>query len=183
MADESQAVRRLSSRVAYENQWLTVREDEIAYAAGGTGIYSVVEKRDFALVLPYQDGGFWLVQQFRYPVGRREWEFPQGAWPTGKDGTALELAAAELREETGLRAGRYDHLGRLNSAPGYAVNGFDVFLATDLTAGDPEREVSEADMVHAFFSEVQVHDMIRDGEFRDSNGVAALTLLALWRAV
>ena len=179
MPDE---IRRLSTRIAYQNQWLTVREDEIEYAAGGTGTYSVVEKRDFAVVLPYENGGFWLVEQFRYPTGRREWEFPQGGWPDGKDGTARDLAAAELREETGLRAGQLDHLGRLNSAPGYAVNGFDVFLATELTAGAPQREISEADMVHAFVPEATVHDMIRAGEFRDSNGVAALTLLALWRA-
>ena len=182
MTDE---IRRRSTRTAYTNQWLTVREDEIEYADGSTGIYSVVEKNDFAVVLPYADGGFWLVEQFRYPLGRREWEFPQGAWPTGLNGhsgTALELAAAELREETGLRAGRFDHLGRLNAAPGYAINAFDVFLATELTEGEPEREASEADMVHAFVTETALHEMIAAGRFRDSNGIAALTLLALWRA-
>lgn len=174
-------IRTVASREIYANRWLRVREDDIVYRDGSTSIYTVVEKTDFAVVLPYADGGFWLVEQYRYAVGRREWEFPQGAWPAGHSGTALELAAAELVEETGLRAARFDHLGRLNSAPGYASNAFDAFLATGLEQGPPQHEVSEADMVHAWFAEEKVHDMIGRGDFRDSNGIAALTLLRLYR--
>jgi len=115
-------------------------------------------------------------------MGRREWEFPQGGWPAGHSGPPEALAAAELEEETGLRAARFEHLGRLNSAPGYATNSFDVYLATGLTAGEPRREASEADMVHAWFSEVELRELIARGEFRDSNGLAALALLLLRRS-
>lgn len=174
-------IRTLCSREIYANQWLRLREDDIEYADGSSGVYSVVEKHDFALVLPYSDAGFWLVEQFRYAVSRREWEFPQGGWPPGRTGTPEHLAAAELVEETGLLASRLEHLGRLNSAPGYASNAFDVFLATGLTGGKPQREATEADMIHAWFAEDEVHDMIRRGEFADSNSVAALTLLQLHR--
>jgi len=172
-------IRSVASRVIYANQWIRVREHDIEYADGSTGVFAVVEKNDFAVVLPYADGGFWLVQQYRFPIGRREWEFPQGGWPHGRSGTAQELAAAELLEETGLRASLFKHLGTLNSAPGYASNSFDVFLATGLTEGAPQREATEADMVHAWFSEDAVHAMIGNGEFRDSNCLAALTLLHL----
>ena len=82
-----------------------------------------------------------------------------------------------MREETGLRAERFEHLGRLDSAPGYASNAFDVFLATGLTEGEPNREASEADMVHAHFETVELERMVRSGEFRDSNSLAALALL------
>ena len=172
-------IERLGSREIFRNAWLTLREDEIAYADGTRGLYTVVEKHDFALVLPYSGEGFWLVQQYRYALGRRAWEFPQGGWPAGRSGTPEQLAAAELREETGLRAERFEHLGRLDSAPGYASNAFDVFLATGLTEGEPNREASEADMVHAHFTETELRRMITDGEFRDSNSLAALTLLQL----
>ena len=182
MADEdAPALRTIGSREVYANQWLRLREDDIEYTDGSTGVFAVVEKSDFAVVLPFVDDGFWLVEQYRYPVGRREWEFPQGGWPAGRTGTVKELAKAELLEETGLRASHFEHLGGLNSAPGYASNYFDAFLATGLTEGTPEREATEADMVHAWFSEDELHDMIRRGDFRDSNGVAALTLLHLYR--
>ena len=32
-----------SSRIAYENRWMRVREDRIAYADGTPGLYGVVE--------------------------------------------------------------------------------------------------------------------------------------------
>jgi len=172
-------IRQLASREVFANRWLRLREDDIEYADGTTGQYTVLEKGDFVLLLPYADGGFWLVQQFRYPVGRREWEFPQGGWPHGVTGTVDELAAAELVEETGLSAARLEHLGRLYSAYGYSSQAFDVFLATGLSAGEPQRETTEADMVHAFFAEDEVRSMITRGEFRDSHSVAALALFDL----
>lgn len=69
-------MQRLSSHEVYRNPWMTVREDRVRRADGSTGIYGVVDKPDFALVLPRFQGGFWLVEQYRYPVDRRAWEFP-----------------------------------------------------------------------------------------------------------
>jgi 8-oxo-dGTP pyrophosphatase MutT (NUDIX family) len=169
-------IRRRASRVAYENQWLRLRVDDIEFADGTPGVYSVIEKTDFAVVLPFAAGGFWLVEQFRYPVGRRAWEFPQGTWRKGEGGSAQALAAAELREETGLAAESWRHLGRLYAAYGYSNQAFDVFLATGLSAGRPEREHSEQDMVHEWFAESDVRAMIADGRLVDAHSVAALTL-------
>ena len=80
------AIRQLASREVYRSRWLRVREDEVQFPSGVRGTYSVVDKPDFVLVIPYVDEGFWLVEQFRYPVGSREWEFPQGGWPSSAEG-------------------------------------------------------------------------------------------------
>jgi 8-oxo-dGTP pyrophosphatase MutT (NUDIX family) len=167
---------QLSSREVYRSRWMAVREDEVRFPDGSSGTYSVVDKSDFVVVIPEADGGFWLVEQFRYPVGSREWEFPQGGWPAGRGGSADDLAAAELREETGLRAGSLSHLGRLFAAYGYSSQSYDVYLARDLTAGEPHRESTEQDMVHRWFAEAEVRAMIRDGRLRDAHTVAALAL-------
>lgn len=172
-------IRQLSTREIYRSRWLTLREDEVEFPSGAVGPYAVVDKRDFVVVLPYVDGGFWLVQQFRYPIGKREWEFPQGGWPLGKSGTAAELAAQELREETGHAAGSLQHLGRLYAAYGFCSQGYDVFLATDLTPGETAREVTEQDMIHEWRSERDIEAMISRGEFADAHSVAALALYNL----
>ncbi len=52
----------------YANRWMAVREDQILRHDGTYGIYGVVQKPDFALIIPYADGGFHLVEQYRYPV-------------------------------------------------------------------------------------------------------------------
>jgi 8-oxo-dGTP pyrophosphatase MutT (NUDIX family) len=166
-----------SSREVYRNPWILVREDAIELDDGSTGIYGVVERPHFALVLPYENGGFWLVEQFRYPLGRRAWEFPQGTWSAGSDGSAEDLARAELAEETGLRAGRMVRLGHLDLAPGLSTQEFDVWLATDLTHGRHQREATEADMVSAFVPEEELRAMVREGRFTDGPSLSAY---ALW---
>jgi len=175
-------IRRLSSHEVYRTPWMSIREDDVQFPSGLRGTFSVVDKADFVTVLPYADGGFWLVQQYRYPVESREWEFPQGGWPAGHSGSTDELAAVELREETGFRAATLTHLGRLFAAYGYCSQSFDVYLAEGLTAGAAEREATEADMICEWRSEAELRAMMRRGEFRDAHSLAAYSLLALQRA-
>jgi 8-oxo-dGTP pyrophosphatase MutT (NUDIX family) len=172
-------IRQLASREIYRNAWLRLREDDVEFPSGVRGKYSVIDKQDFVVVLPFENDGFWLVEQYRYPVRRREWEFPQGGWSHGKTGTAEELAAIELREETGCTAGSLVHLGRLHAAYGFSSQGYDVFLASDLVAGEPAREITEADMISEWRSVTDVRDMIRRGDFSDAHSVAALALYDL----
>ena len=172
-------MRTTSSREVYRNAWMRVREDLIERPDGTTGVYGVVEKPHFALVLAREDGGFWLVEQFRHPVERRSWEFPQGTWTQGSAGSAEELARTELAEETGLRAADLHHLGHLDLAPGLSTQEFDVWLATGLTPGPTAREASEADMRHAFVPETELRAMIADGRFTDGPSLAAYALLLL----
>jgi 8-oxo-dGTP pyrophosphatase MutT (NUDIX family) len=174
-------MRTTSSREVYRNPWTRVREDVVELPDGSRSVYGVVERPDFGLVLPAERDGFWLVEQYRHPVGRRTWEFPQGTWSAGLSGTPEELARAELAEETGFRAAQMDHLGRLDLAPGLMTQQFDVWLAGDLAPGPTAREASEADMRADFVPEDELRAMIADGRFRDGPSLAAYSLLLLRR--
>lgn len=158
---------------------MTVREDDIVRDDGSAGTYGVVDKPDFALVIPQTDTGFWLVEQYRYPVDRRAWEFPQGSWADETKGSQEDLAAAELREETGLKAEHMRHLGRLFSAYGFCSQAFDVFLATGLQMGQHAREATEYDMQQRHVSAAELRNMILDGLIVDAATVAAVGLLTL----
>ena len=69
-------IETIGSRVVYRNSWMTVREDAIRRRDGSGGIYGVIDKPDFVVVVPlHADGSLQLVQQYRYPVGVRCWEF------------------------------------------------------------------------------------------------------------
>jgi 8-oxo-dGTP pyrophosphatase MutT (NUDIX family) len=172
---------RLTTREAYRNPWLRVREDTFLRPDGSTGLYGVIDKPDFALVVPYEDGGFHLVEQYRYPVGERCWEFPLGGWPPGHaGGDPADLARAELAEETGFRAERIVHLGRLFVAPGVMSQRFHAFLATGLTPGEVAREESENDMRQTWVSRERFEEMVRAGTVRDSHSIAAYALFTLY---
>jgi 8-oxo-dGTP pyrophosphatase MutT (NUDIX family) len=173
------SIKTLSSRVVYENPWLSLREDRIEHADGSPGIYSVIDKPDFALVIPMENDGFHLVEQYRYPVRVRSWEFPSGSFPHGTTGTPEQMAAAELAEETGFTAGRLERLGFLHCANAMSGEGFHVFLATELTPGEPDRETTEQDMHQQWFPRPEVERMLRDGVITDGPTLAAYLLLAL----
>ena len=160
---------------------MSVREDEVVLPDGQAGTYGVVDKPDFALVVPREDDGdLWLVEQYRYPVRRRSWEFPQGNWSSASEGGGpAELARAELREETGLRAAHLHHRGRLHEAPGFCSQGFDVWLATGLVAGPTAREVTEQGMRTRRVTDVELRRMVRAGELVDAASIAAYALCAL----
>jgi 8-oxo-dGTP pyrophosphatase MutT (NUDIX family) len=169
----------MASREVYRNNWLTLREDDIRRPDGSRGIYSVIDKPPYALVIAQDDDRFHLVEQFRYPLGMRRWEFPQGTAPDLEDADPLQLAARELREETGLRAASMRLLGTLDVAPGMSSQRGRVFLATGITEGEHDREHEEQDMHSAWFSRGQLEQMIRDGGITDAQSIAAWALLLL----
>jgi 8-oxo-dGTP pyrophosphatase MutT (NUDIX family) len=172
-------IHRVASREVYRNSWLTLREDDIRRPDGSPGLYAVIDKPTYALVIPRDGDRFHLVEQFRYPLGMRRWEFPQGTAPDQERLDPTELAARELREETGLRADSMELLGTLDVAPGMSSQRGLVFLATDITEGEHDREHEEQDMHSAWFTRVQLERMMRDGDITDAQSVAAWTLLQL----
>lgn len=173
----------LGTREVYANAWMVVREDRFRRPDGSEGIYGVVDKPDYALVIPLDVGSepvrMMLVEQYRYPLGLRRWEFPQGTAPDRADAEPSALARRELAEETGLRARELTELGLLDVAPGAMSQRGRVFLATGLTEGEPEREHSEQDMRAAWFSLDEVRSMIKNGEITDAQSIAAYALLLL----
>lgn len=167
------------SREVYANPWMVVREDTVVRDDGSPGLYGVVDKPDYALVIAVEDGMFALVEQYRHPLGARRREFPQGTAPDRAEAEPAALAARELREETGLRAGTWTSLGLLDVAPGLSSQRGRAFLATDLVQGEPEREASEADMRTVWVERAAFEDAVRVGEITDAQSLAAYALLLL----
>jgi NUDIX domain. len=177
-------IRTISSREVYRNRWTRVREDVIERTNGQRGIYGVVDKDPAAIIIPLEvtaEGEFvYLIEQFRYTVGKRHLEFPQGGWETAEV-DAEELARGELREETGLVAARMTHLSTLQIAYGVMNQQQHVFLAEGLTMGDAEPDVEEHDLVVRRVSVAEFEQMLLDGVIVDNCSVAAWGLYKVWR--
>jgi ADP-ribose pyrophosphatase len=173
-------IEKLSSKTIYENRWMKVREDTVRFSNGHEGVYGVVDKPDFVLIVPiHSDGTIQLVQQFRYPVGGRYWELPQGSWETTEGLDPVQVALGELAEETGLRAENMERVGHFFEAYGFSNQGFHIFLATNLSLGQPKRDIEEQDMVSEVFAIEEVVHMIGDGAIKDAPTIAALGYLRL----
>ena len=171
----------LSSRILYQNRWMTLREDAIRRADGSDGIYGVVEKPDAAMVIPIENGRVHMVQQYKYAVGGRFWEFPQGTWEQVTNYSIEDLARGELREETGLVACELELLARIYVAYGFLTQPMHVFVATGLTQLDAQPEHEEQDIIRGCFTWSEFHQMVADGRITDAQTLAALSLLRLRR--
>jgi len=174
----------LSSRIAYENRWLRVREDIIRRPDGGDGLYGVVERGPFVVIAALRPGADGVpllatVEQYRYPVRRRLLELPMGMWEDRPDATPEQVAAGELEEETGLVAGRMVHAGILFQGAGYSTQMGHVFLATDLQQRSARREDTEADMTAREIPLPDALAMVGDGRITCMVTIAALGLLRI----
>ncbi len=172
-----------ASRTVYENRWIRLREDELVWPDGSPGLYAVVEKAHAAVVAAVQDDHVWLVEQFRYTVGRRFWELPQGALDGSDETDGEAIARTELAEETGLRAATMRRLGLLYFAYGLTSQSFEAWVATDLTHGEPALEPSEQGLVARPVALGDVPAMVADGRIVDAATVATLSLAGLLRAL
>ncbi|GAA4893410.1 NUDIX hydrolase [Actinomycetospora straminea] len=168
-----------SSREVYANPWMVLREDTFRRPDGSDGLYGVIDKPDYALVVALDGDRLAMVEQYRYPIGLRRWEFVQGTAPDRAAMPARALAERELAEETGLTAATWTYLGLLDVAPGVSSQRGRAFLATDLTAGEPDREDTEADMRFAWVTRAEFEDRVRSGEITDAQTLAAYALLLL----
>jgi len=171
----------LGRRLAYENPWIAVREDQVLRPDGRPWIYGVVHYKNRAIgVLPVEDdGSIWLVGQYRYPLDAYSWEIPEGGGPEGED--PEETARRELREETGLVAGRLELINRSHLSNSVSDEEALLFRATDLTPGDSDPEGTERLRVRRVSWET-AWGMVRDGTITDSMSVIALYHEALRRA-
>lgn len=169
----------LSSREVYKNRWMRLREDEIERASGQKGLYSVVEKPTFAIVIATDGHHVYMVEQYRYTTGQRHLEFPQGANEDDHNIDPLALAQQELREETGVIASEWQHVGFQYLAYGFCDQGYNIYVAKGLKQGEQALEPEEEGLELKKVKLDDVESMIRNGEISDATTCNAFGLARL----
>lgn len=173
------AIKQLDSKIVYQNNWMSVREDKIERTSGAQGIYGVVDKPDCVAIIAIDGERIHLVNQYRYAVQGNYWELPQGAWESNPDADHLELAKGELREETGLIAANMHYIGNQFIAYGFLNQTCHIYLASDLSQADTQLDSEEEDLITDSFTLLEFERMLIEGEIRDAVTTAAYGLAKL----
>lgn len=175
---ESNPWKFIRRREVFDNPWMQVREDEVINPGGGRNLYGNVHFKNQAIgIVPLDDhDNTWLVGQYRYTLDLYSWEIPMGGSPLDED--ALTTAKRELREETGLSAARWERIMRLHTSNSITDETGYVFLARELSEGEPEFEECEKIRIRKLPLSEAVQ-MVLDGDITDAISAAALLKLGL----
>ncbi len=167
----------LSTEKVYDNPWIKLEEHQVINPGGGRGIYGKVHFKNTAIgvIALDKDDNIWLVGQHRYPLNEWSWEIPEGGGPKGTE--VLESAKRELKEEIGLVAEKWTIIQRAHLSNSVSDEEGFIFLAEELTAGDMEREDTEADMKVWKLPFREALQLVLDGKITDSLSVMGILKL------
>ena len=165
--------KRKSSEKIYENPWIKVVEDQVLRPNKTSGIYGHVHFKNKAIgILPLDEKlNTWLVGQFRYTLNEYSWEIPTGGVPHSEN--TIEGARRELREETGLIAGKLTNLLKIHTSNSVTDEYGYIFIAEELTQGEMQWDETEELQVKKLpLSEAL--QMVMNNEITDSLSMAAI---------
>ena len=129
-----------SERV-FKNDFLELVNDRVIQPDGKDGEYATVEMKPGVLVLALDDEeNVYLTRQFRYALGAESLEAIAGGMD---EGTALENARREAKEEMGIEADEWIDLGTAETDTSIVHSPAHFFVARKLKFSEPEREGTE----------------------------------------
>lgn len=169
--------KKISGQIVFENPWIRVEQHEVINPGGGKNLYGKIFYKNVAvgIVAIDDEDHTYLVGQHRYTLDEYSWELPMGGAPLSED--PLTAARRELKEETGLTAGRWRELMRLHPSNSVTDERGVLFLAEELIQGEPELEETE-DITVKRLPLGEAIGMAERGEITDAMSVAGLLLIA-----
>jgi len=165
----------IGSETLLQGRVFKIRRDTLKTPDGRDTKFEIIEHGGSVIIIPIDsDGNIHFVRQYRHAAGIDLLELPAGT----RDGDEPyeDCAAREVREETGMEAGKLQKVGEFYLAPGYSTEFMVVYLATDLKnnpleADDDEfLEVEKIPIQKAF-------ELAGQGKMPDAKSLAALLLV------
>ena len=152
-----------------------VEEYDISLTSGRKVIHTVVKRRPTVVVIPVtEDGYVYLIKQYRYLFGEILLEAVAGF--VDKDESPLHAAKRELKEETGISAGSWEEVAKLDMAASVIKAQVHLYLCRDLELGTPEPEEDE-DIEVVKMSLKDAIDKVLQGEITTSATATGLLLI------
>ncbi len=138
---------------------------------------AIVRHRGAVGVVAIVDDAVVLVRQYRAPIDGPLLEVPAGIRDVDGEDPAL-TAVRELAEETGLRAGRVEHLTTYYTAAGFTDETVHLYQAFDLVQEDRQAHgPEEAWMTIERLPLADIDEAIASGRISDAKTIIALQLL------
>lgn len=162
----------MKSDKLYEGKLLNLRVDTVEIPDKKYSKREIVEHPGGVGIIPItDDNSIVLVKQYRKAVERFLLEIPAGKLELNEE--PRETAIRELKEETGFEAKNIEYLLEFYTSPGFSNEKIYLFLATDLTEGEPTPDVGEFIETEKYKIDDLIK-MVERGEIVDSKTIIAI---------
>lgn len=171
------AEKKISQKKIYDGV-ISFYEDQVKLINGQKASRVYTKHPGASAVVPLTDEGkIIFVEQYRYPVNRITLEIPAGKLKTKQ--TPLACAKAELAEETGFSAKRWQKMLSFNPSTAFSTEILHIFLAQGLKKG--KQHLDDDEFVNTKeLTLKQSLKYIKTGKIRDSKTIIALLYLKIF---
>lgn len=168
--------KKKTTKVVYDNPWISVHHDEVITPTGTDGIYGRIIFKNKAIgIIPLDEqNNTWLVGQYRYTLDEYSWEIPMGGGPLAED--ALLAAKRELKEETGITANQWECMMRIHTSNCVTDEEGFIYVARDLSYGETSFDETEELQIKKV-PLTEVVEMIGEGKITDAITIAGILRL------
>lgn len=158
----------------YTTPLFTVKRVNLTFPDGKVRDYDLIDIQNAVTILPLDNkGNVYFVRQYRVGAKRELLELPAGKIEDAED--PLLTAQRELREEIGMSARSWTHLGNFYMTPGYATEYMYAYLALGLYPDPLEPDIDEfINLTRVPLAEV--YKMIEQQAIEDSKTLALFML-------
>ena len=164
----------IKSETLMQGRAFKIRRDHLLTPDGRETKFEIIEHGGSVIIVPVDaNGNLLFVRQYRHAAGVELLELPAGTLEPGEDPQVC--AHREIREETGMAAGRLQKIGEFFLAPGYSTEYMHVYLAQDLVH-DPLPGDQDEFLSVERYPLGQAYAMLQRGEIRDAKTIAALSI-------
>ncbi len=170
----------IQTKKVYQDQWIIVNQDEVIRPDNQPGTYTYIDSKNSVMIIAVDDSEeIYLERTYRYPTKSWGWELPGG----GIDNkTEHESAQAELAEEIGYSARKWEFLNKMSVYNGLVTGSIYFYSAKELRKIDAvSADDSEITNTGRFFSLKNINEMILNSDITDSQTVAGIHLFELSR--
>lgn len=163
---------KISSKTLFEGV-VGFNYDTVKLINGKTASRVYLVHKGASAVLPIENGEVYLVEQYRYPVGRTTWELPAGKREDHQ--TFLSCAKAELEQEAGLKASKWKKICVFNPSNAFSNEDLHIYLAEGLKKVAQNLDQDEFVNVKKIPLE-KAYRMIQTGKIQDAKTLIALLM-------
>ncbi|MFN2450574.1 MAG: NUDIX hydrolase [Candidatus Baltobacteraceae bacterium] len=163
--------RRLSSREVYSNPYIRVEAHEVVHPNGRPGEYALLVPPPSSAVVVADGSDLLFARQPRFAAQAEVIEIVKGGANGGED--PLACAKRETREELGIEAAHWQHMGALYEIPSLVGTPVQLYFAHGVEHVDAEEGALESIELMRVNEDVAI-EAAATGQINDAVTVAAL---------